>query len=564
MRCKVAKGCVVLLCAFTATTVGALQLNDIQVRSGIAGTEVVFQSDGPLGAQPFTLSNPDRIVLDCPNAHLAAGFQAGPSLSVRRGGVEAITTSQFSNHNQSLRVVVELKEHYPYSLVPSDRGVVLRLLNHSGTFEEWQASRNVGQGGEALQADAQPAELPKDEPVVVTESAAGTSSGGGGEYGGRLVSLDFENADILTVLRGLADYSGRDIVVGSDVHGNVTVRLHNVPWRRALDQILKSTALGATEEGGIIRVAPLSSLSAELTAREQGEPRVTKVYKFEYAIALEATQPIQNMLSSRGKIQSDTRSNTVVVSDIESNQDKIAELVRLLDSATPQVEIVSKIMEVDLDAARALGIEWSASGIQSWNDNYSVAANVTAPPSEAEIGHLTVGTVRSFAQLTAKLEALERESKANEVSTPRISATNGKEATMFGGSQVPIVTRDVSGNLVAQYINAGVTLKVTPQINSLEDVTITVHVEVSSPDFSSTVLGLPLISSTTADSRMVLKDGETVVCGGLKRSTVQKSERGIPLLMKIPVLGHLFKSSTVAKTDREILIFLTPHIIRPT
>jgi type IV pilus assembly protein PilQ len=221
-------------------------------------------------------------------------------------------------------------------------------------------------------------------------------------------------------------------------------------------------------------------------------------------------------------------------------------------------------MEVNADAARALGITWTLSGIQSWQDNYSIGGEVTAPTSESQIGRLNIGTVRSFAQLTAKLDALERESKATTVSSPRISATNNKQAIMFGGKKIPVVTRDISGNLVAQYIDAGVKLTVTPNINSLEDVTITMLVDVSEPDLSTLVLGLPLITTTSADSRMVLKDGETVVFGGLKKTNATKSERGVPLLMKIPILGHLFKSATISKEDREILIFLTPHIIRPS
>jgi len=204
------------------------------------------------------------------------------------------------------------------------------------------------------------------------------------------------------------------------------------------------------------------------------------------------------------------------------------------------------------------------SGIQSWQNNYNVGLGVTAPPSEVQIGRLTLGTVRSFAQLTATLDALERESKASTISSPRISATNNKQAVMFGGKKVPVVVRDQSGNLVAQYIDAGVKLTVTPNINSLEDVTVTMIVDVSEPDLSSLVLGLPVITTTTADSRMVLKDGETAVCGGLKKTTMKKSERGVPILMKIPILGYLFKSSTVSKEDREILIFITPHIIRPS
>jgi type IV pilus assembly protein PilQ len=555
MRRKVASGWVALLCAFTASTVGALQLNDILVRSGAEGTEVVLQSDGPLTIQPIVLNHPMRLVLDCRDTRLAEELQSLIPLMVNRGGIESITASQFTEKNHSLRLVVELKEQYPYSLVPTGNGAVLRLLKHGASFESWQAIRGSGLSEKIAQ---------QNEPVVLLESAASPVGGSTGEYGGRAVSLDFENADILTVLRGLAEYSGRDIVVGSEVKGNVTVRLHNVPWRRALDQILKAAGLGATEEGGVIRVSSLSNLKSEQDAREQGEPRVTKVYKLEYAVANELKTPIQNTLSPRGKMDSDSRSNTIVVTEITSNQGKIAELVRLLDSATPQVEIAAKIMEVNVDAARALGITWTLSGIQSWQDNYNIGLGVTAPPSEVAIGKLTLGTVRSFAQLTATLEALERESKASTISSPRISATNNKQAVMFGGKKVPIVTRDVSGNLVAQYIDAGVKLTVTPNINSLEDVTITMVVDVSEPDLSSLVLGLPVITTTTADSRMVLKDGETVVCGGLKKTTTKKSERGIPILMKIPILGYLFKSSTVSKEDREILIFITPHIIRPS
>jgi type IV pilus assembly protein PilQ len=382
------------------------------------------------------------------------------------------------------------------------------------------------------------------------------------------VSLDLEEADVLTVLRALSDYAGHNIVVSSEVKGTVTVRLHNVAWSHALDEICKVTGLSYIVENNIIRVAPPAKLKSEEEERLKGDkaiellqPLVTRVYKLEFATAGEMRAPLGKMLSEKGTLEVEPRTNSLVVTDIASKQKQMADLVRILDSSTPQVEITCRIVEANLDAARNLGISWSADNLQLKGIAGS-DIRVEAPTTELPVVSFNVGTITSWASLEASIDAIEREAKGKALANPRIMATNNKEAEIFAGKKIPISTRDQAGNVIAQYIEAGISMKIVPHINSLEDITLDLTGEVSEPDLANLVQGLPLITTNKAQTRVLLRDGATVVLGGLKKTNQMESERGVPVLRSIPLLGALFKSRAVTAEDREILIFVTPHLVK--
>jgi len=176
--------------------------------------------------------------------------------------------------------------------------------------------------------------------------------------------------------------------------------------------------------------------------------------------------------------------------------------------------------------------------------------------------NLNIGTIRSFAQLNATLSALESKRKANTISNPRITSVNNKEAKIVGGKKIPISLRDESGNTVTQMYTIGMVLTTTPHINSSENITLDVKTEISDLDPTATILGGVVILTNEATTQIVLNDGETAVIGGLLQTKGSKSVKGIPILMNIPFIGALFRSTTNYEAKREILIFLTPHIIK--
>ncbi len=400
------------------------------------------------------------------------------------------------------------------------------------------------------------AETPKPAYQAATTRPRGLAGGG-------LVSMDLENADIVTVLRAMAQYSRRNLIVGVDVKGSVSMTLHNVSWGRAFEELVRAAGLGYAEESGIIRVGTAAKMIDEVKNRAQSQDLMTQVYRIEYAIASELTGSLAKQLSERGSVLIDTRSNSLVVTDVSYKHDEVLQLIRILDTPTPQVEIMARIVDIDIDASKDLGINWSVSNVANYD--YNARMDKVSVPQLLPTGDrptVQVGTIRSFAMLDATITALETSRKANTISNPRITAVNNKEAKIIGGKKIPISLRDQSGNAVTQLYTIGMILTTTPHINSANNITLEVKTEISDIDPTSSALGGIVILTNEATTQIVLNDGETAVIGGLVQTKTGKSMKGVPILMNIPFIGALFRTTTTSTAKREILIFLTPHLIR--
>jgi type IV pilus assembly protein PilQ len=292
-------------------------------------------------------------------------------------------------------------------------------------------------------------------------------------------------------------------------------------------------------------------------------------------VASELSPSVNKILSDRGGVQVDKRTNSLVVTDVADKQADVRSLIAQLDTPTQQVEIIARIVDVDMDATKDLGINWSLANVSSYANNVGLR-------TDAEVGNpgtnpgmqvpqllasdvrpaINIGTIRSFAHLNATISALEANRKANTISNPRISATNNKEAKIVGGKKIPISLRDESGNTVTQMYTIGMVLTVTPHVNSSQNITMDVKTEISDLDPTATILGGVVILTNEATTQIMINNGETAVIGGLLQTKGGKTVKGVPILMNIPVIGALFRSTSTATAKREILIFLTPQIIK--
>lgn len=607
----------------------ASKVLDISVKKAEGVTQVVVTGDDVLDYKDFTLTKPDRLVIDIKGGSIAFGNK---TMVVNRGGIATISTSQFDREGGIARIVIEMAVKPNYLLMAEENDLIVNLTTKdTSPFAEWKASSAPAALASASPAAEVPAapSLPTPPPPVMEEqpapppaqpvleerpvlTAATTPSApppvieerpaaptyavapappetralpaapipsqpsyvepqrpryrsvsSSGLSGGRSVSMDLENADVITVLRAMAEYSGKNLIVGSDVKGSVSMRLHNVSWARAFEEIVKAAGLVVEEQGGIIRVMSPKQATESMRMREQGQELQTVVYPIEYAVASEITGSLNKIISSRGSIQVDKRTNSLVVNEVGYKQTEIAELIKLLDTPTQQVEIMARIVDVDMDVTKDLGINWNLSNIASYDNNVELQnAQVPQLLPAGTRPAMTVGTIRSFAQLNATLSVLEAKRKANTISNPRITSVNNKEAKIVGGKKIPISLRDESGNTVTQMYTIGMVLTTTPHINSSENITLDVKTEISDLDPTATILGGVVILTNEASTQIVLNDGETAVIGGLLQTKAGKSQSGIPILMDIPVIGALFRSTTTSTAKREILIFLTPHIIK--
>ena len=257
------------------------------------------------------------------------------------------------------------------------------------------------------------------------------------------------------------------------------------------------------------------------------------------------------------------RTNSLVVNDIPSVVDMVAELARKLDSKTPQVHIDAMLLDVDTRIGRELGIQWGVNNFKGSGSNISGDMGVDAG-IENPIGQFRVGGVQDWGTLQLSLQALEKDNKAQIISNPAITTTDNREAEILVGQKIPLIVADEAGNAVTQLTTIGIRLIVTPHINSDQQITLDIHPEVSDLSSEATVQGGVIINTSEADTRVLVNNGETAVIAGLIRDVESKLRSGVPILKDIPLLGGLFRSTSNAKAKRELIVFITPTILGDT
>lgn len=403
------------------------------------------------------------------------------------------------------------------------------------------------------------------------------------QFSGDPVTLDFQGADLRAVLRTFAEISnGLNIVIDPTIQGQVDLSLRDVPWDQALDIILRANKLGYSVDGNIVRIVPLNVLAAENEERRKlaeaqalaGELRTLTV-PVSYARAADLVPVItRSTLSARGDVQVDARTNTLIIRDLAERLTSASDLVRVLDRPQPQVEIEARIVQLNRNSARDLGIQWGFGGRvdpslgTSTGLAFPSSANLQAgtggvDPANPSAVSLALGSINGALNLDVSLRALESDGKGRILSTPRVATQNNVEAEITQGSQIPIQT--VSNNTVTvTFKDAALTLRVTPQITAANTVIMRIFVEKAAPNYTQTTPSQPIPSIDTqrAVTTVLMDDGETTVIGGIyTREEAEVSSR-TPLLHRVPLLGWLFKTDRKVDDSDELLIFITPRIAK--
>jgi type IV pilus assembly protein PilQ len=424
---------------------------------------------------------------------------------------------------------------------------------------------------------------------------------------GRSVSLDLQEADVHGVLRLLADVGGVDVAVDDQVKGTVTLRLSGVPWQQAFDTVLRLHRLEARREGRVLRVS-----TAELLREERDAARAAASAAHELAPLLVASmavhwtraddalaEKVQGVLSERGSVTFDERTNTLLVRDVADGVREAEAIVRRLDVPSPQVLIESSIVEATEDVARALGVQWGyryaagpARGAPAGEPSPGgvsvggapLVADFPVPPAfgsgfgpgTAAALDLAVGSLDGASQLAARLTALEEAGKGRVVSRPRVVTMNNVPATIQSltilrvklPSTGTVINTGTGGaaetaNTATEKINTGITLVVIPQVSADGFVLLNVYAKSSVPDFSRTVEGIPTEIARETNSNILVRDGHTVVVGGISRASGDDRRTGVPFLGRVPGLGWLFRRALTSRRREELLVFLTPHVLGP-
>jgi len=454
---------------------------------------------------------------------------------------------------------------------------------------------------------------PGGVPAGTTPAGAGAGAGGVGpaglrgahrHYTGRRIDLDFKGADIHNILRLLSDVGQVNIVTSDDVKGEVTIKMRNVPWDQALDVILRSKLLGQVREGNLIRVAPLVVLEKELEqeiARQKQladiTPTETRIVAVSYADAKNLQERAHDLLTSRGRISVDERTNQLIVSDVAANLNLVEELVRNLDTQTSQVVIEARIIEADSNFSREIGVQWGGAAFTDaahgnstglvFPSDVSVgggATDATAPkaglvnltpaaspnfavnlPAAVGTGQggalgLMLGSVGGAFNLNLRLSAMESTGQVRILSSPRISTMDNVEAAIEQGVSIPISIISAAG-IQTVFVDAKLNLTVKPHVTNDGTVIMNVHVTRNEPDFAHTgARGDPTILKKEARTVMLVRDGDTAVIGGIyqRNSTLQFDK--VPFFADLPIIGFFFRHRAETDDRTEFLVFITPRI----
>ena len=538
---------------------------------------------------------------------------------IRSDGVQRARVTQFSTEAPKVaRLVLDLEERAPYHIVPRNNGLTIVFGEGEPPTpaplaslrpEPVGANFNASLAGPQIASPVLPAlqepELPEEPTLIVAEGSDGSS-----KWQGHPISLDFKDGDLQDIFRLFADITGLNVVVNPGISGRVTLVLKEVPWDQSLDLILKINGLGYTIEDNVLRIATLADMQkeqADLRKLEEEKQLAgtleTRRWRLSYAKAAELQPTIQKVaLSSRGNITLDTRTNTMIITDLPNFLTDADDLIDDLDRPTPQVEIEARIIVTSRNFTRDIGVQWgfsqsqlvengnstnrsfpnqivlngqgaqSGEGLQAdqssggLDPNSTIGAegrgyavNLPASGFTSALG-VSMGNIIGSFNLDAAITALEREGRGRLLSSPKITTQNNMPAEIKQGTQIPIQT--VANNTVTvAFQDAVLTLKVTPQITSAGTVILHLEVENNSPDFGNLVGGIPPINTQAATTNVLVANGATAVIGGIYQSQEDRTQNRTPFLSKIPLIGLLFRSSFQTTTNQELLIFVTPRII---
>lgn len=579
-------------------------VTSVKATAGRDGVKVLITADGSMRPNTFMIEG-KKLVIDIPGVRSAVRPIVIP---VRKGGVDKVRIGQHPAPDRKVRVVLDLTKPMDYTSTSEGNTVVIAMTAATAAAKEIPSTEKAApqeQAGAAIEKEGLPPVAPPAKKELATPAPEGPAVStteemlltGGSRYTGRKISLDLQDADLVNVLRLFADVANLNVVISSDVKGKVTVRMVNIPWDQSMDIILKMNGLGYVHEGNILRVASLTALAKESEdetkakeSKKKAENLLTRIITINYSTAKGIEPTLKKSLSARGEIVVDERTNTIIVKDISQNIDEIATLVKVLDKPIPQVMIESRIVEATLNFSREIGVQWggkftadaahgNATGLQFPNSigvtgggtatgvtpsgNGSFFVNMPAQVAQGSGGAVgfTLGSLNKALNLDIILSALESTGEGKVISTPRVSALDNKEAKISQGLSIPYLSTSASGTSV-QFIDALLQLTVTPHVTPDNKIFMKIKATKNAPDTSIVVLGQPSIRKNEAETEILLSDGETAVIGGALQVDITNTYDKVPFFGDLPLIGWLFRHKSTVEKKQELLIFLTPRIVK--
>ena len=617
--------------------VARVEVTAVSVLPTAGRTEVVIAVDGAVSVKDFALAGPNRVVLDLTGARL--GIRGERYDRVARGGITNLRMSQFSAN--VVRVVLDLDGPRRYT-VSAKSGDVRVAIEGGGDVAAWsigapgESASNVAQATTAAASSIEPAPVAAGTPVAlaqpapvadapvqyerispsqaevtrVTRQARATPAPAPVKAPRARITVTYEDADVRDVLAAFAAFSGRTIVAGRDVKGEVTAEIKDQPWDVALKAILSAHGLAADEDAsGIITVDSYQNI----LAKQASEPLVTQLVQVNYVTAGSLVPTVTTLLSrdcgagpvdgaapatstackARGQVAADSATNMLLVTEVPSRMGELVRYVQNLDVRTPQVSIKARIIAVNRTQTEQLGLSYDLGSANSYFNTLAPRIDpITGEPAKGEFlvelgGNAFTGVAnarRKYTQssaldlifsttlgkysLTSFLSALSEHQLSDVQAEPQITTLDNRTARVLVGQETPVRVIDAGGaggagelpRANVQFKETGIILEVTPHITSNRQILMNVYAEQSQLNQVGGDLGF-FTDKRTARSQVLVADGETAVIAGLTQTQITRNRSGIPLLTDLPFIGRLFSQTDTKEQKQDLLILLTPRIV---
>jgi type IV pilus assembly protein PilQ len=603
-----------------ASTAPIKSVSQVEVARNGQQTTVRVNTRGGNGQVAYRterLSNPPRVVVDLDSARLAAGTLVASSYEP----VRAVRLSQFEP--AKVRVVIDLQRPTGFYVEQQGQGLTVTFLDAASATAapqtvpapsaqaaspttEFSLPASLTEKGQGLASPAQSAVLPVSAAMMAAAPAAPAAAPQAGaapaqaaapqaqRFTGEPISVDLRDVDLRDFFRLIHEISGLNVVLDPTVRGTVTLVLDEVPWDQALDIVMRNNGLTKELDGNVLRIATRATMQKEAEERQalakaesDAIPTETTTRVLSYAKASDISTTLRRFLSPRGDIFFDERSNTMIIRDVPSSLPQLDNLIRQLDRKAQQVEIQARVVLASRNFARDIGTQFAFAGqtsspgirntVGGVMDNPSPLTHAVTPPLvTAGTGQMplvtnfpainpTSGiswlhTSTNFA-LDYIITAAESRGVGKLLSSPQLIAQNNAQATVMQGTKIPIQT-NINNTIAIQYVNAVLQLVVTPQITADGTVFMDVLVENTAIDPGiDRVQGIPALATQSAQTKTTITDGGTVVIGGVIVSNQRTDVQQVPLVGSVPLIGHLFKRTSVSVTSQELLFFITPRIL---
>ncbi len=551
-------------------------LTDLRYVSRKGGGTVVIESSAPLTFRTRENREQNQYVVDIANVHLPDRLKR-PYITKDFGQMIASVNAYQDAGSSAAHVVVQFRTSTRATVTQSGNrllvfaaGPALPMANgKERSLDDMSEIDNLAKTASLEGGPTDPRILPLN-----------SESGDANRFYGRPISIEVREMAVRDVIQLIAEQSGANIVIASGADGNISLKLKQIPWDQALMIVLKSQSLGYVRQGSVLRIASLDKLKSEndaskaiIDAQIAAEPLKVKIIPVSYASVADLVSRVTPFLTvRRGAVVADVRTSSLVITDTPEIIERVTNLIKALDTPPLQVVIEGKIVEATEDFSRNYGIQWGVTGKPILNGGTGIQTNnlSIAPLGSTLPGALAyniqLGTFDILGDLTASLGLAESQNTAKILSSPHLTTLNNEQATIEQGSKIfiPVTTQTAAGPTVS-YSTIDVTLKldVTPQVTSEGDIIMKLDIQndfpASAPAGGSSQTP---INKREVKTKILVRNGQTAVVGGVYQSTTAEGEQGVPFLRSIPVVGWLFKSKSTIKSKNELLVFLTPRIIK--